>query len=79
MAYGGGAKPARPVLLGFVDEFMETDREHFTTNKIGGKPVSSVCVRAIFLGGNCGFILHHTHENVVRLGHSQSPWPWPCF
>ena len=47
MAYGGGAKPARPVLLGFVDEFMETDREHFTTNKIGGKPVSSLCVRTI--------------------------------
>lgn len=51
MAYGGGAKPARPVLLGFVDEFMETDREHFTTNKIGGKPVSSVCVRAISVRG----------------------------
>ena len=62
MAYGGGAKQARPVLLGFVDEFMETDREHFTTNKIGGKPVSSLCVRTISIQGVqcCAFKLFTT-------------------
>jgi len=56
MAYGGAAKPARPVLLGFVDEFMEADGEHFTTNKIGGKP--DWCISSqdppVPLCGECG-------------------------
>ena len=41
MAHGGVGGGAKPVLLGFVDEFMETSKEHFTTNKIGGFPVST--------------------------------------
>ena len=41
MAHGGVGGGAKPVLLGFVDEFMETAKEHFTTNKIGGFPVST--------------------------------------
>jgi hypothetical protein len=36
MAHHG--KPRRPtVLLGFVDEYMESQRDRFTTNKLGGE------------------------------------------
>jgi len=56
MAYGGGPKADRPVLLGFADELMETDREHFTTSKIGGFP--DWCTAAqdppVPLCGECG-------------------------
>merc|ERR1711892_45395 len=57
MAYGGGGqKPARPVLLGFVDEFMETGKEHFTTNKVGGSPdwCTSTQDPPVPLCGECG-------------------------
>jgi len=28
----------KPMLLGFVDDYMSDDREHFTSNKVGGLP-----------------------------------------
>eukprot|EP00092_Neocalanus_flemingeri_P022608 GFUD01024521.1.p1 GENE.GFUD01024521.1~~GFUD01024521.1.p1 ORF type:complete len:440 (-),score=140.18 GFUD01024521.1:448-1767(-) len=59
MAYGGVHAAGRPVLLGFVDEFMETDREYFTTNKIGGSAdwCTSVQDPPVPLCGECGSAL----------------------
>jgi len=53
MAYGG---VTRPVLLGFVDEAMESNKEHYTTNKIGGSPDWCVTTidSSIPLCGECG-------------------------
>ena len=47
MAYGGGPKVSNPVLLGFVDEFMETNKAHYTTNKVGGSPVSLIILQPL--------------------------------
>jgi len=46
----------KPSLLGFVDEFMEYDKEHFTTNKIGGDPDWCPLVKdpPVPLCGECG-------------------------
>jgi len=56
MAYGGGPKVSNPVLLGFVDEFMETNKAHYTTNKVGGSPdwCNSSQDPAVPLCGECG-------------------------
>lgn len=33
-----GSDQDKPMLLGFVDDYMSDDKEHFTTNKVGGLP-----------------------------------------
>jgi len=56
MAHGGVGGGTKPVLLGFVDEFMGTAKEHFTTNKIGGFPDWCVPTQdpPVPLCGECG-------------------------
>lgn len=50
MAGGGGGK----VLLGFQDEMMASDTDHFTTSKIGGRPDWCLGSSALPQCGVCG-------------------------
>jgi len=73
MAYGGGFSVGkRPVLLGFVDEYMETDTDHFTTNKIGGSPDWCIPEQAspVPLCGECGSELIFVAQIYAPLSNS---------
>lgn len=52
------ARKGLKVLLGFEDEFITEKNKmnvSFTTNKIGGKPVSNICYR--YLPEGCGMVV----------------------